>query len=108
MKAALESVIKDGLSQNRAADLHGVPRSTLKDRLSGKVIHGTNPGPQSYLSSSEELELASFLVDAVKMGYSRTRHDVKCLVETHLQINGNKGCANGCLVRRMSSRILNF
>ena len=71
MKAALESVIKDGLSQNRAADLHGVPRSTLKDRLSGRVIHGTNPGPQSYLSSSEELELAAFLVDAAKMGFGQ-------------------------------------
>ena len=91
MKAALESVIKDGLSQNRAADLHGVPRSTLKDRLSGRVIHGTNPGPQSYLSSSEELELAALLVDAAKMGYGRTRRDVKCLIETHLQINGKKG-----------------
>ena len=78
MEAALESVIKDGLSQNRAADLH-------------RVVHGTNPGPQSYLSSSEELELAAFLVDTAKMGYGRTRRDVKCLVETHLQINGKKG-----------------
>ena len=91
MEAALKSVIKDGLSQNRAADLHGVPRSTLKDRLSGRFVHGTNPGPQSYLSSSEELELAAFLVDAAKMDYGRTRRDVKCLVETHLQINGKKG-----------------
>ena len=88
MEAALESVIKDGLSQNQAADLHGVPRSTLKDRLSGRVVHGINPGPQSYLSSSEELE---FLVDTAKMGYGQTRRDVKCLVETHLQINGKKG-----------------
>ena len=29
MKEAIESVLKDGLSQNQAADLHGVPRSTL-------------------------------------------------------------------------------
>ena len=88
MEAALESVIKD---ENRAADLHGVPRSTLKDRLSGRVVHGTNPGPQSYLFSLEELELAAFLVDTAKMGYGQTRRDVKCLVETHLQINGKKG-----------------
>ena len=32
MKAAMKSVIDDSLSANRAADLHGVPRSTLKDR----------------------------------------------------------------------------
>ena len=30
--------------------------------LSGRVIHGTNPGPRQYLSS-EEMELAAFLVD---------------------------------------------
>ena len=33
MKDAIESVLKDGLSQNRTADLHGVPRSTLKGSL---------------------------------------------------------------------------
>ena len=32
-------------------------------------IHGTNPGPRPYLSSSEESELAAFLVDAAKMGH---------------------------------------
>ena len=31
MLAAINSVQNDGLSGNRAADLHGVPRSTLKD-----------------------------------------------------------------------------
>ena len=61
-------LLKDGLSQNQAADLHGVPRSILKDRLHGRVIHGTNPGPRPYLSSSEESELAAFLVDAAKTG----------------------------------------
>ena len=30
--------------------------------LSGRIIHGTNPGPRQYLSS-EESELAAFLVD---------------------------------------------
>ena len=34
MLAAINSVQNDGLSGNRAADLHGVPCSTLKDRLS--------------------------------------------------------------------------
>ena len=41
--AALQSVEHQGLSGNKAADLHGVPRSTLKDRLTGRVVHGTRP-----------------------------------------------------------------
>ena len=44
MLAAIEDV-KQGMSCNHAADTHGVPRSTLKDRISGRVIHGKNPGP---------------------------------------------------------------
>ena len=42
MTDAISSVQNDHLSGNRAADLHGVPRSTLKDRLSGRVQHGVN------------------------------------------------------------------
>ena len=45
MEAAMLSAGKGTMSANKAADLHGVPRSTLKDRLSGRVVHGTNPGP---------------------------------------------------------------
>ena len=58
MLAAICSVVEDGLSGNRAADMHGVPRSTLKDRLGGRVVHGVKPGvkpgPQPYLSADEE------------------------------------------------------
>ena len=34
MLATMETA-RSGLSANRAAEVHGVPRSTLKDRLSG-------------------------------------------------------------------------
>ena len=52
----------DGLSGNRPADLHGVPQSMLKDCLSGRVKHGTNPGPKPYLTIEEEAELTSHLL----------------------------------------------
>ena len=39
---------------NKAAELHGVPKSTLKDRLSGRVEVGCVPGPRPYLHRSEE------------------------------------------------------
>lgn len=56
------SVATQGLSGNKAADLHGVPHSTLKDRLSGRVVHSTRPGPKSYLSPTEEADLATHLM----------------------------------------------
>ena len=55
-KGTLNSVLEDGVSANRAAVIHRVPRSTLKDRLSGRVIHGHN---DPYLNVEEEKELAS-------------------------------------------------
>ena len=42
MSAALQAVM-DGQGVNQAAVLHGVPPSTLKDRLSGGWFRGLSP-----------------------------------------------------------------
>ena len=47
---------------NRAALEFWVPGITLKDRLAGRVVHGTNIGPKKYLSHEEEQELVNFLI----------------------------------------------
>ena len=64
MEQAMLSAAKGQMSANKAADLHGVPHSTLKDRLSGRVVHGTNPGPKPYLTRNEEMELSTHLIQA--------------------------------------------
>ena len=46
MLVAMETVRKGGISVNKAALLHGVPSTTLIDHISGRVVHGTKPGPQ--------------------------------------------------------------
>ena len=48
MEKAMEAVMSGG-GINRAAMEHGVPRTTLKDCLSGRVDHGDNPGPGTLL-----------------------------------------------------------
>ena len=69
MSAAMRAVMFDcAKSINRAALDHGVPPTTLKDRLSGRVIHGTKPGPVPYLSSAEEDELEAYLLQSCKLG----------------------------------------
>ena len=80
MQAALDAV-KSGVSVLRAAREHCVPRQTLRDRVSGRVIHGTKPGPKPYLSSVEETELAHFLVDVAKAGYGKSRSQIKGIAE---------------------------
>lgn len=88
MVAAMDAVIKQGLSANRAADTHDVPRSTLKDRLSGCLIHGVNPGPKPYLTKDEESELADHLLKASSIGYGKTRRNVRCLVDSYQKQKG--------------------
>ena len=79
MAAAIDAV-KGGESVLHAAKQFGVPQQTLGDRVSGKVVHGTNPGPKPFLMAVEEKELSSFLVDVAKAGYGKTRKQIMGLV----------------------------
>ena len=87
MEAAMKSFLDGRLSAIKAADLHGVTRTMLKDRLSGRVVHGTNPGLKPYLTADEEGKLCRHLCVS-NMGLRKTQHDVTCLVEMHVK---NKG-----------------
>ena len=79
MILAIEAVKSGSTSITQAAKLHGVPRQTLQDRISGRVQHGVRPGPKPYLSSTEENDLAGFLVDTSKVGYGKSRQQVKAI-----------------------------
>ena len=83
MVGALDAVLNKHLPANKAAKLYGVPPSTLKDRLSGRVVHsGVNPGPKQYLTKQEVKELTDHLVLSAKVGYGKTRRDAMNMVET--------------------------
>ena len=47
---------------------HGVPKTSLHNRIKGKVVHGVKPGPKQYLSVEEEIELAEFAIEAASVG----------------------------------------
>ena len=85
MNNALRAVDK-GESILCAAELYNVPRSTLYDRVSAKVMHGAKSGPQPYLSVEE---LTNFLLETAKIGYAHTRKQVIALVQQII----NKGIA---------------
>ena len=77
MAGAMKSYLDGKMGMNRAADQYGVPRTTLKDRLSGRVTSGTNPGPVPYLTPEEEDEL---LLTCADIGYPKTKQEVLAIV----------------------------
>ena len=106
MMKALDAVAKGKMGVNRAALEFNVPRTTLKDRVAGRVAHGSNMGPKPYLTYEEEQELVEFLMNCSKMGYGKTRQDVMKLVESYIIKKGitledNRGSklSNGWWVR---------
>ena len=80
MLKAIQSVEEKGMQIRHAAELHGVPKSTLQDRISRRVQHGSRPGPISYLTMEEE-ELAGFLISCAEIGYPHTVSQVLGLVQ---------------------------
>ena len=80
MRLAINAV-KGGEKILRVANWYNVPRQTLQDTISGRVIHRSNPGPKPYLSHAEENELTEFLVDTAK-GYEPDSNEA-LLCKTH-------------------------
>ena len=68
----MEAASSGNISINKASELYGVPETTLKDRLSGRVVHRTKPGPKPYLRP-EEKELVNYLTKLLDVGLPKTR-----------------------------------
>ena len=80
----MEAVLSGG-GINRAVMEHGIPRTTLKDCLSGRVGHGANPGPAPYLNREEESELGVFIKKSTSIGYGKSRQQVMAIAEAYVK-----------------------
>ena len=80
MVEAMKAVKEGQFGVNRAALEYGVPKTTLKDRLNSRVIHGTNMGPTPYLTYEEEKKLVRFILNCFRMGYGKTRGELLRIV----------------------------
>ena len=72
MTNAISEVTLEGMNVRRAAETYGVPRSTLGDRISGRIVHRKSSGASSFLTDDEEEELLSFILGCASIGYSKT------------------------------------
>ena len=82
MSLAVEAVRSGEMGVRRAHQEFGVPKSTLYDRVSGRVQEGAVSGPQAYLTKEEEDELVHFLVECARFGFPRTRKQVIAIAQS--------------------------
>ena len=90
LQKAYEAVQCGSLSIRCAAEEFRVPRSTLADRVSGRVVSGATSGPTRYLSAVEEEELVHFLQGCSSIGYGRSRKDIIGIVQQVVDKKGIK------------------
>ena len=79
MQKAVKAV-EEGMPLRQAAEIFFVPKSSLHDRVTGKIDFGAYSGPRTYLSYEEE-EIPSFLIHTAKIGYTHTQKQVMALVQ---------------------------
>lgn len=92
----IEAVHSGAMGANLAVRMYSVSASMLRDRLSGRVKNGANPGPVPYLTSDEEDELATFLDSSIGNGVRNTKREVIVIVQHVLEIKGrNTNSFNG-------------
>ena len=80
MESALQEVRVGNMSVRRAAVEYGVPKSTLHDRVSGKVLPGSVGGAPRYLEDEEEEELVKWLKGCAEVGYAKSVKEVCAIV----------------------------
>lgn len=68
MVSAFEAVRNQHMSQWEACKTFGVPRTTLRDRLSGKVELGAKPGHPTLLSLEQETKVVDYACNRASLG----------------------------------------
>ena len=81
MEKAYEAVVTGTLSVRKAATEYGVPRSTLHEKVTGKVALGVKSGSKNHLTDEEEASLVEFLTGSASIGYAKSRKDVLAIAQ---------------------------
>ena len=90
MSLAVEAVKEKKYTIREAAVAYNIPRSTIGDRVSGRIQMGSKCGPTTYLTPYEEKELVDFLIGCGRIGFARTRKQVMTLVRAAMVKKGKE------------------
>ena len=91
----MNAVLNEGMSIRHAAEHYAVPKSTLGDRISGRVLPGSTSGPWRILNDEEEEELDAFLCRCVSVGLSKSQKELLALVQVTAESKGTQHLITG-------------
>lgn len=86
LQLALAEIRKKTLSQRKASEKYGIPRSTLKRKLDNS--HPRKYGRQPVFSINEETQLVDGLLLCASWGFPLTKLDIRILVKQFLDRTG--------------------
>ena len=89
MSLALHAV-REGMSKKKAAKLYGVPRTTLLDKLAGRVPEVSRAGPCNILTPAEEQQLVDYVTLMSSIGYPITRLELSNEVRRIMDADGRQ------------------
>ena len=62
-----------GMSIWKAAEFYGIPKSTISDKLNGKMLMGWKKGPPVKLSLELEDRIEKWIIHMARIGYGQIR-----------------------------------
>lgn len=90
LEMAIQRVDNREMSKKAAAKAFRIPKTTLLDKLSGRVPMHARSGPDPVLSHAEEDQLVKYTKDMAHVGYPLTRRDLCQEVKTLLDEDSRK------------------
>jgi hypothetical protein len=87
---AMLDVTDNGLSQHEAAQKHGMPQTTLSDRLRGIPPKPEVTHPAQLLSKSQETRLVTWILRQEALGYAPSHSQVRATVAALLRQQGRE------------------
>ena len=81
MDKAHETVIAGRMPVRKAAKEHGMPRSSLHNRVTGRVALKAWCGAKKHLTNEEEASLVDYLIGCASVGYAKSCKDVLAIAQ---------------------------
>ncbi|KAK9678986.1 Transposase protein [Popillia japonica] len=87
LSGALEDIRTSNLTISSASKRYGIPKSTIVNKMKGKVPLVRKMGPSSILTAAEERELERCIVSKAKLGFSMHSDEVQDFSSTLVKFN---------------------